>query len=90
MGPICGGRHEVSHTVASPEVFYKSTSLGLIEVVLLLRGSSFQKSRGGKRPNPIVAFEAALEGVLISLQVVTWHLPSLAECLEAELELQLT
>ena len=89
MGSICGPHRRVCHSGGVPADFHKCPSLGLIEVVLLLRCSSFQKTRGAIRPNPIVVYEAAVESLASCLQSVVWRLPTLAECIEAELSLQL-
>ena len=89
MGSICGPRHRVCHSGGAPGDFHNCSSLGLVEVVLLLRSACFRKTRGTIRPNPVVMYEAALESLVSCLQSVVWRLPTLAECMEAELALHL-
>lgn len=89
VGSICGPRHWVVHEGGPPEDFYSSSTLGLIEVALLLRSASFQQTRGTVRPNPVAVFEAVLEGILPCFETASWCLPSLAECKEALLTLEL-
>ena len=90
-GCLCCAEHFVRHSAdgGGLEDLLEHPELGRVEVVLLARSRIFRKTMASTAkagPNPKAVFQAALEPLVGCMESLVWQLPSIGDCLAAELE----